>query len=197
MTAPETAIRIAGTADAARIAEIYAPYVRDTAISFETAPPTAGMMAERISTTLAMYPWLVADTAGETTGFAYAGKHRDRPGYRWSVETTVYVSSAIRHKGIGRALYGSLLQMLKGQGFRSAFAEIVLPNPASVRLHKGLGFMPIGVHPEVGFKLGRWQDIGYWRVPLADCDGEPADPIPFSLFRQNAAVAAAFRAESR
>jgi phosphinothricin acetyltransferase len=178
------AVRPAEESDAAAIAEIYAPYVRDTAISFETEPPTAAIMAQRIARTLETHPWLVADGGGEVIGYAYAGKHRERAAYRWTVDTTVYVETAAHRRGIGHALYRVLLDMLRQQGFRSAFAEIVLPNPGSVRLHESAGFKPIGIHKGIGFKLGRWHDIGYWRMGLADSDTLPSEPVPFPAFRR-------------
>jgi phosphinothricin acetyltransferase len=144
--ASEPIIRPASEGDADAIAEIYAPYVRDTAISFETEPPPAAIMAQRIVRTLHTHPWLVADHGGQIVGYAYAGKHRERAAYRWTVDTTVYVGTAVHRKGIGRALYRVLLNILQRQGFRSAFAEIVLPNPGSVRLHESAGFKPIGIH---------------------------------------------------
>jgi L-amino acid N-acyltransferase YncA len=179
--------------DAAMIAAIYAPYVLGTAVSFETEPPTEAAMAQRITQTLETYPWLVANYGGETVGFAYAGKHRERPAYRWSVDVTIYVSSTMRRSGVGRALYLPLLEALRRQGFRSAFAEIVLPNPGSVRFHEAAGFKLIGVHNDVGFKLGRWHDIGYWRLGLSDGAAPPNEPVPFADFRKTPALADALR----
>jgi L-amino acid N-acyltransferase YncA len=115
--------------------------VRDAAVTFEVEPPGAATMARRISTTLDMYPWLVAETgAGEIVGYAYAGRHRERPAYCWTIDTTIYIDGAHRRAGVGAKLYGSLLEILRAQGFRSAFAEIVLPNAGSVGLHERLGF---------------------------------------------------------
>lgn len=193
MSARAPNIRAAEPGDGVVIATIYAPYVRNTAISFEIEPPSAAIMAERVGSTLCKHPWLVAQCAGKTVGYAYAGSHRERPAYRWSVDTTVYVTGSARGNGIGHALYTSLLTVLREQGFRSAFAEIVLPNPASVRLHESLGFKPVGVHHDVGFKLGRWHDIGYWRPALAAGAGSPTEPVPFSVFRHTSAFAAALR----
>ena len=172
-------IRVAQSADAQAIAAIYAPYVRDTAISFETEPPSAGIMAQRIARTLETHPWLVAERDGVVVGYAYAGKHRERAAYRWSVEVTVYVDSAACQSGVGRALYAALLDVLRRQGFRSALAEIVLPNAGSVRLHEAAGFKPIGAYKDVGFKLGRWHDIGYWRLGLDDGPAPPGEPVLF------------------
>lgn len=185
-------IRAAREDDAAAVAAIYAPYVQDTAVSFEVQPPAPDTMAQRIADTLRTHPWLVAqDEAGEVVGYAYAGKHRERPAYRWSVDTTVYIGQVQRGGGTGRALYRALLEVLRQQGFRSAFAEIVLPNPGSVRLHEVMGFEPIGTHRDVGFKLGQWQDIGYWRLGLASGVAPASDPIPFATFRETSAFATA------
>lgn len=172
-------VRIASVDDAAAIAEIYAPYVRDTAISFEEAPPTAAEVAERIGSTLLTHPYLVFERNGAVCGFAYAGAHRARPAYRWSTDVTVYVARQARRSGIGRALYSELLALLVRQGFHMAFAGIALPNAGSVGLHESMGFVAIGVYPEVGFKFGAWHDVGWWRRRLGD--GAPAaDPVAFS-----------------
>jgi L-amino acid N-acyltransferase YncA len=189
--ASEPAIRAAEEVDAAAIAAIYAPYVEKTAVSFEIDPPTAEIMAQRIAGSLETHPWLVADRGGEVVGYAYAGKHRERAAYRWTVDTTIYVDPAARQQGIGRALYRVLLDMLRWQGFRSAFAEIVLPNPGSVRLHENAGFKHVGVHKDIGFKLGRWHDIGYWRMGLTDTAAPPSEPVPFATFRQTSGFAVA------
>ena len=174
-------IRPAGENDARAVAEIYAPYVLETAITFETEPPTVAVMAERIRRTLEIHPWLVADRDGEIVGYAYAGKHRERAAYRWTVDVTVYVRGTARSRGVGQTLYRALLEVLRRQGFRSAFAEIVLPNAGSVRLHEAAGFKALGVHKDIGFKLGHWHDIGYWRLALAEGVAPPTEPVPFSV----------------
>lgn len=112
-----------------------------------------------------------------------ASKHSQRAAYRWTVDVTVYVRGQERRSGVGRSLYGVLLSALREQGFRSAFAEIVLPNPGSSRLHEAMGFKHIGTHKDVGFKLGRWHDIAYWRLGLDYGDAAPREPIPFASFQ--------------
>ncbi|WP_460117775.1 arsinothricin resistance N-acetyltransferase ArsN1 family B [Pseudomonas sp. S2_C03] len=159
-------VRIAVPSDAAAIQAIYAPFVERTAISFELDPPSIEEMAQRISSTLATYPYLVAEQSGEVVGYAYASQHRAREAYRWSVDVTVYVSSQAHRKGIGRGLYNHLLSILQDQGFHAAYAGIALPNEGSVGLHESMGFTPIGIYPEVGFKFGKWHDVGYWRKSL-------------------------------
>ena len=185
----ELIITAAKEADAAAVADIYAPYVRETAVSFEYEAPSAAIMSRRIAETIGTYPWLVASQDQEVIGYAYAGKHRDRLAYRWTVDVTVYVGLTTRRQGVGRTLYRALLDILRQQGFRSAFAEIVLPNPGSVRLHETAGFKLIGVHKNIGFKLGHWHDIGYWRSELAAVEAEPRDPVLFTVFRETPAFA--------
>jgi phosphinothricin acetyltransferase len=172
-------IRVARSSDAAAIQAIYAPIVRETPISFEEVPPSVQDMKERIAETLAFHPYLVCEQDAELIGYAYAGAHRARAAYRWSVDVSVYVAATARRSGVGRALYAALLHLLRHQGFHSAFAGITLPNPNSVGLHEALGFRPVGTYKEVGFKHGTWHDVGWWRLALGE--GLPAgDPIAFS-----------------
>jgi phosphinothricin acetyltransferase len=175
-------IRTATEADAAAIADIYAHYVRETAISFEEIPPGVAEMARRMAAILETYPFLVFRDGERVLGYIYGSVHRARPAYRWSVETTVYTAPQAHGRGIGRALYTRLLEILTRQGFHSAVAGITLPNDKSVGLHRAMGFVPIGTFPEVGFKAGAWHDVSWWRRTLAD--GLPAgDPVPFPQLR--------------
>jgi phosphinothricin acetyltransferase len=172
-------VRVAGAADAAAVAAIYAPYVLETAISFEETPPSAEEMAARIAASLRTHPFLVFEDQGGVAGYAYASPHVARAAYRWSANVSVYVAGDAHRRGIGRMLYASLLAILRRQGFHAAFAGIALPNDKSVGLHERLGFAHLGTYREVGFKFGRWHDVGWWRLGLAD--GLPSgEPIPFS-----------------
>src|SRR5947209_7654309 len=152
MSASEVNLRLATPDDAAAIVEIYAPIVESTPISFEDDAPTVDEMRARIEKTLRTYPWLVAEDAGVLLGYVYASRHRERAAYRWSVEVTAYVGEAARGRGIASALYRALFRVLEGQGYRSAFAGIALPNEASVALHRAVGFTPIGVFHAIGYK---------------------------------------------
>jgi phosphinothricin acetyltransferase len=167
------AIRMAEPSDAGEVLRIYGPVVRDTCISFETEVPTRQEIERRIAATLEFAPWLLLTDAGRVAGYAYASRHRERAAYRWCVDVSVYVSEELRRSGAGRALYTSLLALLRLQGFCAAHAGITLPNAASVGLHESLGFRPIGVYPGVGFKHGRWHDVGWWQLPLRERNGEP------------------------
>ncbi|MBK5437398.1 N-acetyltransferase [Pseudomonas sp. TH32] len=171
-------IRVAATADAPAIQAIYAPMVERTAISFEQQAPSVEEMAQRISTTLNLYPYLVAERDGQVVGYAYASQHRAREAYRWSVDVTVYIDPVAHGIGIGRALYERLLPLLMRQGYHAAYAGIAQPNAGSVALHEALGFTHIGTYSEVGFKHGQWHDVGYWRKAL-DGSTPPRPIIPF------------------
>ena len=116
----------------------------------------------------ARLPWLVADDRGQVTGYAYAGKWKGRCAYRFSVESGIYLDPACTGRGIGAALYRALLARLAPLGVRVVIAGISLPNPASVALHERLGFEPAGRFREVGFKFGRWIDVGYWQAVLGE-----------------------------
>jgi L-amino acid N-acyltransferase YncA len=169
-------IRLAGPDDAAALAAIYRPVVEDTAISFELEAPTAATMASRVAQHGRSHPWLVCTAAGVVVGYAYATPHRDRGAYRWSVDTSVYVASHARRRGVGRGLYAALLAALTEQGFVTAFAGITLPNRGSVALHEAVGFVPLTVYREVGFKAGRWHDVGWWQRRLRTPPDAPAEP---------------------
>ena len=178
-TQPTPLIRAADPArDAAACAEIYAPYVTGTAISFEEVPPGADEMAARIRRVTAIHPWLVADGGGRALGFAYADRHGDRAAYRWAADVAVYVALGSHRRGVGRALYTVLLRLLADAGLRRAYAGVTLPNPASVALHEALGFRPIGVYRRAGWKHGAWHDVGWWGLDLGAEIDPPPEPGP-------------------
>ena len=182
-------LRLATADDAAAIASIYAPYVTGTPVSFETEPPDAEEMRRRMVASAGLYPWLVAcEEGGTVLGYAYACAFRPRHAYRFSVETTVYVSGAAQRRGIGRSLYGALLPLLEAQGFAQAIAAISLPNDASVRLHEAEGFVAAGVYREVGYKLGAWHSVGLWQRALAALGADPEEPkLVAAVWRESAA----------
>jgi L-amino acid N-acyltransferase YncA len=168
-------IRDAVPHDAARCAEIYAPYVRDTAISFETKPPSATDMAGRIAEAQRDHAWLVLEDGTTVIGYAYGGPFMSRAAYRWSATVSVYLDGARRGTGGGRALYAALFERLAGRGIRTVLAGVALPNEASEGLHRALGFEPVGTYRRVGWKHGRWHDVAWFQRHLAD-DGSPPRP---------------------
>jgi phosphinothricin acetyltransferase len=166
-------------ADATRIAQIYAPAVVGSTISFEEVAPDAAEMAKRMRTVLVRTPWLVAEEDARVVGYAYASPHRERASYRWSVDISVYVDPAFHGRGIGRALYDALLPILRRQRFVNVYAGIGLPNPASVALHESIGMTRIGVYERVGFKEGRWVDVAWYGFRLSEpAVSPPPEPIP-------------------
>jgi phosphinothricin acetyltransferase len=182
-------VRFVRSDDAAALLDIYAPFVRETWISFEYEPPTLEEFRGRIERLSAAQPWLVATDGDLVLGYAYADRMRTRPAYQWAVETTVYVARASHRRGIARALYEALFTALRLQGYASAWAGIALPNPRSVALHEALGFREAGIWPDVGFKLGEWRDLGWWHLPLQALGSPPPPPRPLA----EAAASAAWR----
>ena len=150
--------------DIAGCLEIYAPYVRDTAVSFEEHVPTVAEFAQRVRETTATHPWLVLEESEQIVGFAYGSRHRARAAYRWAADVTVYVASTHHHLGAGSLLYRELMRRLRLQGYQVACAGITLPNEASIGLHRALGFEPVGVYRRIGFKHGAWHDVSWWQL---------------------------------
>lgn len=173
-------IRLATAADAAAIHEIYLPIIRDTHISFEQTVPTPGEIAERIKKTLSQYPWLVCELDGRLAGYAYASAFRARAAYQWTAETTVYIHTDFQRRGVSRALYSSLLTILREQGYCSAIGVIALPNEGSIRAHEAMGFRKVGVFENVGYKAGAWRDTGWWQLELRPAPVQPQCPRPVS-----------------
>jgi phosphinothricin acetyltransferase len=158
-------VRPAGPNDAAACAAIYAPFVEGSWISFELEPPDGAEMARRIASYSASHAWLVAEVCGVVAGYAYGSPHRERAAYASSCDVAVYVDPAHARRGVGRALYGELLPLL-AEKYHAAFAGIALPNDASIALHRAMGFTPVGVYHEVGWKMGGWRDVGWWQRRL-------------------------------
>lgn len=179
MAADRTRVRVATTADAPSLLEIYRPLVEATAVSFELTPPGVEEFGARIEKALAGWQWLVAERDGRCVGYAYGSSHRERAAYRWSTEVSAYVHPDHQRQSIGRALYVELFEQLARKGFCNAFAGVTLPNDASVALHRGVGFEPIGVFRAIGWKFGRWHDVAWYQRRLRDeppSDGQGKTP---------------------
>lgn len=175
-------IRPASQSDAAFIADVYRPFVEQSWTSFETYAPSPKDIAERIAHAGGLYPWLIAENETGPLAYAYASPHRTRQAYITSVDTTVYCAPDARGKGVGRALYSKLLEVLTQQNYVCAFAGIALPNEASIALHRNVGFSLIGTYPNVGYKHGKWRDTQWWYCPLAVPIDPPAPILPFTDF---------------
>jgi L-amino acid N-acyltransferase YncA len=176
MTSGEPIVRDARAEDAAACAAIYAPYVTDTTISFETEPPTPAEMAERIADAVGHHAWLVLEESGRVVGYAYGGPFNPRAAYRWSCQVSVYLERGRRRTGGGRALYEALFSRLAERGYRSVLAGMTLPNEASEGLHLALGFEPVGIYRRIGYKHGSWHDVAWVQRRIGGSEEPPAEP---------------------
>ena len=149
--------------DAAACAAIYAPFVRESWVSFELDAPDCAEIARRIAACSASHGWLVAERNGAVAGYAYGSAHRARAAYQSSCDVAVYVDPLFARIGCGAALYRALLPMLAERGFHAAFAGIALPNPGSIGLHEAMGFTALGTYHAVGWKMGAFRDVGWWQ----------------------------------
>ncbi len=157
-------IRPVNLDDAAQIAEIYNYYIKNTHQTFETEPLSADEMQERIAEIGEKYPYLVAEENGEIYGYALASQFKMRQAYEFSAEVSIYVKNEAKQKGIGTRLYEKLFEELKETDIHAIIAGISLPNDASIKFHEKLGFSKVARFREVGYKLGRWVDVGYWEL---------------------------------
>lgn len=152
--------------DADILCQIYNHYIEETVISFEEEPVSPVEMRERIRLITATHPWLVDEREGQVLGYAYAGYWEDRPAYRLTAQTAIYLAPEATGQGIGFQLYSDLIALLQKQGLHSLLAGIALPNPGSVALHEKLGFSKVAHYSQIGFKQGRWIDVGRWQLLL-------------------------------
>lgn len=161
-------IRDAVKADTEALLGIYRPFVVETSVSFELEPPSVAEFEQRITAAQSRWAWLVAEQGDEIVGYAYGSSFRSRAAYKWSVETSAYVDGRHHGKGVGKALYVRLLAILEDKGYCTAYAGITLPNEASIRLHKSMGFSEVGVFRRAGRKFGRWHDVSWWQRELRE-----------------------------
>ncbi|MFD9890494.1 GNAT family N-acetyltransferase [Amycolatopsis sp. NPDC059027] len=176
MPAGNLKIRDAAEPDAEACAAIYAPYVTDTAITFESDPPSPPEMARRIAAANERHAWLVLEDDGDVIGYAYGGPFKERAAYRWSCEVSVYLERGRRRTGGGRALYTALFDRLAERGFRTAVAGMTLPNDASAGLHRAMGFEPVGTYRRIGWKHGAWRDVAWMQRTLLIDEDPPTEP---------------------
>ena len=176
-------IRFATEADAESIREIYAPYI-DTPITFEEEVPTREEFLKRVRAIRSRYPYLVAEDAGELIGYAYAHELRERIAFQWNAELSVYLAPPAQGRGLGSALYGALIELLRLQGIKAAYGVVTSPNPASEHLHEAFGFSLMGVQPHAGYTCGAWHDMNWFVKEIASFEGDPQTPAPFPAYAQ-------------
>ena len=168
-------VRDGCAADGEICAAIYRPYVTDTAVTFEVLPPSPAEMSKRITSAGGSHAWLLLESAGAVLGYAYGGPHKERAGYRWTCEVSIYLRLGCRRTGAGRTLYSELLTRLSRRGYRNALAGMTVPNDASMGLHSALGFEPVGTYRRVGWKLGSWHDTVWTQRSLGTNDDPPQE----------------------
>ena len=173
-------VRLATPNDAAGILEIYAPYIANTSFTFETAVPPLIDFQKRISDYLINWPWLVCEIDGVIAGYAYGAKYRERVAYQWCVESSIYIHDDFLNHKIGKALYEALIEILKKQGYRNVYAVINLPNDRSVKFHESCGFSYFATYEKVGYKLGKWKNVGWWQLIINEYTMKPEAPVKFS-----------------
>jgi len=159
-------VRMATVADAPAICAIYNRYVTDTVVTFEERPVDTSEMQSRMRAVLEKLPWLVLERDGDVAGYAYASPWKTRIGYRFAVESSIYLAPAHTGRGFGTVLYRSLLDALRARHVHCVIGGAALPNPASVALHEKLGFTRVAHFRENGFKFGGWIDVAYWQCLL-------------------------------
>jgi phosphinothricin acetyltransferase len=172
-------IRVATKGDAAGILEIYAPFILNSGITQEVEVPSIEDFQQRIISNLEERPWLVCEINSEIAGYVYAGKHRDRKGYQWCIESSVYISEKYFGVGAANALYTALFDILKIQGYVNAYAVITLPNERSIVFHKKFGFNYLTTYKKIGYKLGHWHDVGWMEYEINPHKEDPPDPLKF------------------
>lgn len=176
-------IRFITLSDAQQALDVYAHYVKNTAITFEYSVPTLQDFTDRIITNTIDYPWLVCIYNNKVVGYAYGSRHRYKTAYQWSVESTIYLAPEIQNKGIGKIMYNALFSILKLQGYYSVFAGVALPNEGSEKLHITMGFEEIGVFKKIGFKLNQWHDVKWFQLDLKQNSSPENDPFTMADIR--------------
>ncbi len=179
-------IRMAQPKDARAILDIYAPYVRDTAITLTSKMPRVDEVRKKMHIVKKTFPYLVCTVENKVVGFAYADKDRPHEACCWNAELSIYLDPNFHGRGMAKALYTALFQILKAQGFCNLYAVITLPNEASVALHKSFGFKELAVHEGVGYKLGEWQDVLWMLLRIDGANPEThGPPTPCKKLRDN------------
>ncbi len=176
-------IRVAKLDDAEAILSIYTPFIENSIVTAEEVVPSVSEFRDRMANILKDFPWLVCcDDDGNILGYTYASRHQQRSAYRYSVNLSIYVNPKYQRNHVATKLYSCLFEMLRRQGYKNAFAAVIIPNPKSAAFHHSLGFRPAAVFSKVTYKLGHWNDMEWFQYPLSVYDDTPEAIIPFSEF---------------
>jgi len=170
-------IRLAERRDIPGILEIYSPFILETAVTFEEIVPEEDSFWKRIQEIMTELPFLVCEIDGRIAGYAYASAYRSRASYRWSKEVSVYIHPDFKRKRVANALYTSLHKLVRFQGIANLLAIITMPNESSVAFHEHFGYRKCGEFSKVGYKLGQWQNVGWFELFLQDENEAPIEKI--------------------
>lgn len=173
---PEFKIRLAEQNDSRELLRIYEPYVKNTSITFEYEVPSEEEFQQRIQKVLLKYPWIVCEIDGRIAGYAYASQFRQRIAYTWTVELSIYIDQGYHRNKIGTALYKTLIELLKLQGYHTAYAVITHPNEQSEHFHENFGFKPVGIFHNAGLKFNKWFGIKCYELTLGEYPASPQVP---------------------
>jgi L-amino acid N-acyltransferase YncA len=190
-------LRVATPADAKGMLDIYGPFITETSFTFETELPSREAFAERIRSYCRHWPWLVCEKEGVVAGFAYGARYRERKGYQWCVESSVYIHPDHHRSGFASMLYSALFELMKVQGYRNVYAVINLPNDISVAFHEKMGFKHFATYPKVGYKLGKWKDVGWWQLTINGHTQDPSAPLEFEYLDHSDVVEPIIRKANR
>lgn len=193
MPMSQAVLRVASQEDADAMLALYAPYVQETTVSSEYEPPTPAEFAGRIRTYGRTLPWLVCEIDGQIAGYGYASPHRARAAYQWSVETSIYVAPGFHRRGVARAIYLALFELLTIQGYYNIFVGITSPNEHSMKFHKAMGFVISGAYQDSMYKFGKWRDVLWMAKRLRAHEGEPQPTVPFPELKDSPVVGRVLR----
>lgn len=166
-------LRQARLDDAQAVLDIYAPYIRNTNITFEYEVPSLPEFRERMRKIMEGYPYLICEIDGIAAGYAYAHRYKERAAYQWDAELSVYLREGYGRRGIGRAFYTALMEILREQNVRNVYGIVTSPNPPSEALHAAMGFRLFGLSQKTGYKQGKWIDVSEFERPIGEPDSPP------------------------
>lgn len=170
-------LRLASAGDAPQVLDIYAPYIRETAITFELEVPELDAFARRLAGISSRYPYIVAEESGGIMGYAYAAEQHERAAYQWNASLSVYLAPEARGRGLGTRLYRALMELLAQLGYRNFYGLVTLPNEASMKLHRKMGFSELCVLRRTGYKFGKWHDVAWVEKAAGSFEDVPQKPL--------------------
>lgn len=182
---PIKTMRFALESDTEEILKIYTPYIKETVITFEFEVPSVDEFRKRLKEIATDYPYIVCLADGKIIGYAYAHRHMERAAYQWNAELSVYVERTCLRCGVGKALYGALIEILKLQNIGNVYGCVTFPNENSEKLHQYFGFNRVGIFHSTGYKDGAWRDVAWYEKTIGNKELEPKPLVSIQEIDQN------------